>query len=447
MSRGPLFRPLRLRTSIFLSFTLSALLLIGVYTALAFYAIDLVFDRMRGAVLHDVLITALEAVDTPDNAKFKILAETAIYSDDARFEPIPEALQAFPEGISNLNDPTDRHKRYVWRERYNNHDYLIIREKLVSRSTIAEMTALLAVVSVASFLLMIAVARFLSGRIVRPLRNLADELTAASRAPSYQPLKSAVSNDEVGRLAGVCDVSLKRLHKALARERRFTGDVSHELNSPLAVTETSLELLSMTPLTPAQRRHVERSLASVEQMGELLTIFLAFARDAVRNDFEATDSVARMMVRMQEMWGPKAREKGLELIFVRRAECPGYFSPVLLGAVFSNLLKNAIDYSTSGRILVTETADGFEVEDEAGGIAPETKARLFKRYGEGAGRVSLNRGDGHGIGLNLVKRIADRCGWHVRCEDVVQGQNVAGTRFVITLRENASTLDMREKSL
>lgn len=372
--------------------------------------------------------------------------EGQIFSDDPRFTPVPQRLQSLPVGRSNLPDESDTRKWFVWREHYQGHDYFFVREKHIGSSAVRDMIAILAVVSAALLLLMAVVAVFLSRRIVRPLRKLADELTAASRAPSYQPLKSAVSNDEVGRLAGICDVSLKRLHKALARERRFTGDVSHELNSPLAVTETSLELLSMTPLTPAQRRHVERSLASVEQMGELLTIFLAFARDAVRNDFEATDSVARMMVRMQEMWSPKAREKGLELTFVRRAECPGYFSPVLLGAVFSNLLKNAIDYSTSGRILVTETTDGFEVSDEAGGIPPDVKARLFERYGEGAGSVSLDRRDGHGIGLNLVKRIVGRCGWQIACEDVLREGAVVGTRFVITLKENADTLDVRARA-
>lgn len=421
--------------------------MIAIYATLAFYGMDMVLDRLRGYVLHDVLTAAVEDIEKGRRDELRLITKGQIFSDDPRFTPVPKRLQPLPEGISNLLDPSSPRKWFVWREHYKGHYYFIVREKLVERDAVGSMTWILAGVSASVLLLMAVIAGFLSGRIVRPLRKLADELTASGNSVRYQPLTIPVSNDEAGRLAVVCDAALKRLQKALERERNFTGDVSHELNSPLAVTETSLELLAMSDLTPAQREYVERALGSVELMGELLTIFLAFARDAVSNDFKATDSVAKMMARMDEIWTPKAREKGLELVFARRAECRGYFSPVLLGAVFSNLLKNAVEYSTSGRILVTETAEGFVVEDEAGGIAPETKARLFERYGEGAGRVSLNRGDGHGIGLNLVKRIADRCCWHVRCEDVAHGGKVTGTRFVITLCESASTLDVREKPL
>lgn len=436
------FRPLRLRCSICLAFFLSTLTLIAIYAALACYGKHSALDRLRSDVLHDILVMTVGDLDVGHHGMIRPASSTRIYGDDPRTPPVPDALHDLPPGISHIR-PQFGPAADVWREHYRGHDYVIVREKLCSTKT-NELTTLLFWVSGGVLVFMMFVAYFLSGRIVRPVRRLADELTAAGKALHYKPLSVPVSNDEIGRLASVCDSSLKRLHKALERERTFTGDVSHELNSPLAVTETSLELLAMTELTPAQCRHVERALSSVEQMGELLTIFLAFARDVADNDLEATDSVARMTERMKEIWEPKAREKGLDLQFVTRGECLGNYSPVLLGTVYSNLLKNAVLYAKSGRILVTETPTGFEVEDEAGGIAPDIKARLFDRFGEGTGSVSLNREDGHGIGLNLVKRVADRCGWRVHCEDVLREGRVIGTCFVVTLKEHASTLDIRE---
>lgn len=91
-------------------------------------------------------------------------------------------------------------------------------------------------------------------------------------------------------------------------------------------------------------------------------------------------------------------------------------------------------HTRSGAVVVTETATGFRVEDTGGGIAPEKREGLFDDFGKGEGRVNLSRDVGHGIGLHLVRRFADRCGWGCRFEDIPTPEGaVAGTRFVVEL--------------
>lgn len=439
-------KPLKLRCRICLAFICMTLVLIGVYLLLALSGINSVIDVVRGHVMSDLLAVLIEDMNHSGYgaAHLSLPQNTQLYGNDPRTMPIPARFADLPDGITNLPQQEDG-ESYVFAAEEGGYRYVIVRDDCEQSAAKWHLTKVILGVSFVIFLLAAAFSRVVSGLVIRPVKRLADAVMQAGRANRYSPLTLPIRDDEVGRLAQTCDTALRRLHQALERERTFTGDVSHELNSPLAVTESSLELLSMTALDEKQRRYVDRALSSVAQMNEVLTLFLAFARDANASDFEATDSVANMMVRIREIWEPRAQAKRVRLMFDHLGDCRGHFSPVLLGTVFSNLVKNAVAYSPAdSTVRIAETQDGFIVEDEAGGIPPALRAKLFDTFGCGSGSVTLCRNDSHGIGLNLVKRVADRCGWQVECHDRTTPSGRRGTRFHVRLSEKSISMDCHQ---
>ena len=95
----------------------------------------------------------------------------------------------------------------------------------------------------------------------------------------------------------------------------------------------------------------------------------------------------------------------------RDAECPGRYSPVMLGTVVNNIVRNAVAYAGTGRITLTETARGFIISDEGPGIAPESWKDLSEVFHRGK---SAEKCEGWGLGLAIVGRIARVSGWTVR---------------------------------
>lgn len=252
--------------------------------------------------------------------------------------------------------------------------------------------------------------------IMTPVRRLSAAVVSSSNANRYVPIAVPDHEDEVSVLAKCCSTALERLYTALEREKRFTGDVTHELRTPLQTLSGSLELIVRGPLTDRQRTQADRALRALTDMQTLVDAFLQISRDAERIGPDAPDTLSRMIERMEEIWRPLARERKVQVTADSPVLCAGFYSPVLLGVVLNNLLRNAVSYSPAGGVVrITELTDGFSVEDEAGGIDPERVTCILSggRRADGAA--------GYGIGLALVHRICTRCGWTLTHENTARG--------------------------
>lgn len=298
--------------------------------------------------------------------------------------------------------------------------------------------------SVASVLLLSALIGFwLTKRIImRPVRQLARAVRSAARTTGeWKPLdRSLMTQDEISELAQICDDALKRLHEALAREKAFTGDVSHELRTPLTIIETSAELLQMSPLTPKQAEQADRILRSAQRMRDLVTLFLQLARLQENSSGSgAADTLEALCRRMAGVWRPLAEKKGLALDFDPAGECPGTYSPVILGTVINNLLKNAVQYTERGRVVLRTTESGFLVKDTGPGIPADERTKIFEAFRRGRGA----EGEGSGLGLSIALRICRRMGWRIELLD-----SSAGALFRVTLLsgEAADRADLIDES-
>ena len=214
----------------------------------------------------------------------------------------------------------------------------------------------------------------------------------------------------------------RKLYRAVARpladirhggdgsRRAAEGDVAHELRTPLTIIQTSAELLHMkgAHVGEAKRNELlERILGSCQSLHDLLNIFLNLARNT-SFEIQESDTVHDTLNSMVGYYHPYAKEKGLELIFEVKDTCPGFYSPVVIGTIAGNLIKNALLYTAQGYVKVTETATGFEVVDTGPGIDSENKDRIFSPHTR-----ATDQQQGSGMGLSIVKRLCDRFGWRV----------------------------------
>lgn len=375
---------------------------------------------------------AAEFMSAQVDANIRILEKggSVETSDDMSFfstregsQPLPTVFERLPEGFSEA----DAGRFYfAWKETRAGETYLLVKDKA---GFAKQETAWHVLVYLAG--LFAAVTGLIAGgalyrRIMAPVSRLADEVTAAGLSDTYRPLEPLPKRDDVTRLAECCDRTLLRLYSALEREKAFTGDVSHELRTPLTTIGGTLELLADSSLTDRQRRQVARAQRAVDDMSRLVEDFLQFSRDAADTGLGSPDTAAHMLQRMEEIWLPEARRKGVTLVFRSEAPCRGCFSPVLLATVVNNLIRNALAYTPAGgTVTVTERETGLTVEDTAGGIAPEDAEHIFESWYRG----STGKTKGYGLGLSIVARVCRRCKW-----TIAHANTDAGSRFDVVLK-------------
>jgi signal transduction histidine kinase len=260
--------------------------------------------------------------------------------------------------------------------------------------------------------------RFVGRRIVEPIRQLADAVNAS---PTRLPLLGR--KDELGILARALEAHTSELRGFLDRERFFTGDVSHELRSPLTVIMGAAEILLEQGNDPAVRAPAARILRAAREAAECVTVLLLLARAPELGALPPVrlNEIAR---RETERYRSMVEDKPVLLEF---ADGPAFSvtAPAeLCAAAIGNLVRNACQYTDSGSVLVRLGRDRIVVEDTGPGLPPSVHATL----GQPAAATPSQGSAGTGLGLALVQRICEYLGARLQYAERPGG----GSLFTIT---------------
>ncbi len=287
-------------------------------------------------------------------------------------------------------------------------------------------------------------------RAIRPISQLTDAAGEIERTrdPSRH-LPHPKADDEVAELARTLEGMLQGLDEArgvteasLARQREFVADASHELRTPLTSVLASLELLA-EELDGEQADTARTALRSARRMRRLVGDLLLLARvDARRPQKRQPTRMDKVLMDAASEVGPFAEDHPLE-IDAGRAVVSGARDD--LHRLVLNLIENAVKHTPRGTHVraSTTTSNGevlVVVEDDGPGVPPELQGRIFERFVRGAGdrgsdgRVRgsdrRDRGHGSGLGLSIVRAVAESHGGLVALEHPGGG---AGARFVVRL--------------
>ncbi|WP_427868654.1 sensor histidine kinase [Leucobacter luti] len=201
--------------------------------------------------------------------------------------------------------------------------------------------------------------------------------------------------------------TLAPVRRNMEAQQQFIDDASHELRTPIAVAQGELELALLNPREPVEyRAAIARALAALGELGSLTSGLLLLTSTeraaAIGSPVDVRDAAERAMLAM-----PQEIRERVHLEVTGRAEITG--AAELLVRAIANLVENAGKFSPAGTpIAVVVERSGDEVRvvvsDEGPGMAAEQAAAAFDRFWRADSSRTL---PGHGIGLSIVRRIAE----------------------------------------
>jgi two-component system sensor histidine kinase MprB len=288
---------------------------------------------------------------------------------------------------------------------------------------------LLAGLTVAAAGITYGAARLTGARILRPIADLTAAAEHVTRTHDLTArLRSAGTNDEVGRLGSSFNTMLAALHESVTAQRQLVADASHELRTPLTSLTTNLDLLEdgaglADPQAPAL---VQAAREQAGELDQLITDLLDLARyresaphrETVRLDLLTSEAVHRVRQRT-----PNAA------IVADLQPCLVHVDPAGVDHAICNLIDNAIKWNPPDATVRVVVADAHvSVTDDGPGIPDEDLPHIFERFYRAPAAQGM---PGAGLGLAIVGNVAHANGGTI---EVRTGPD--GSTFTLGFRQD-----------
>ena len=319
-----------------------------------------------------------------------------------------------------------------------NKDYFIVLEDSKLKST-KEIKNFSLIVIGSTIALGSLVYYFLVSRSLKPLKELKEKVQEIDidKVNSEEKIYMEGQSQEIEELSLAFQKSLDKIYGSYAREKALSSSIAHELNTPVAVMKSSLEIYLMK--NKVEDRELKELLdnfdENIDRISKIIEslLFLNRRENAISRKFDIKDLVEEIVFDLEDL----AEEKSVNLISKMRSR-EIYTSDILLERVLYNLGKNAIAYNKEGGLVEFDFAEDEKnyfiyVRDTGLGIDEEEKEKVFDLFY----RVDESRNKktgGYGIGLNLVKNIVEKLGGQVLIRDNLNENNeIRGSVFEVRL--------------
>lgn len=319
-----------------------------------------------------------------------------------------------------------------------NKDYFIVLEDSKLKST-KEIKNFSLIVIGSTIALGSLVYYFLVSRSLKPLKELKERVQEIDidKVNSEEKIYMEGQSQEIEELSLAFQKSLDKIYGSYAREKALSSSIAHELNTPVAVMKSSLEIYLMK--NKVEDRELKELLdnfdENIDRISKIIEslLFLNRRENAISRKFDIKDLVEEIVFDLEDL----AEEKNVNLIS-KMGSREIYTSDILLERVLYNLGKNAIAYNKDGGLVVFDFAEDEEnyfiyVRDTGLGIDEEEREKVFDLFY----RVDESRNKktgGYGIGLNLVKNIVEKLGGQVLIRDNLNENNeIRGSIFEVRL--------------
>jgi len=313
----------------------------------------------------------------------------------------------------------------------NNHEFMIqIAEPMAGREWLARhVTLKMLMPSLAAVPVLALLIWFGIGAGLRPLTHLKHEVTQRA-ANQLEPLVMTDVPEEVAPLVKSLNDLFARLEEAFESERRFTADAAHELRTPLAALKIQAQVALRSTNAAERGAALENVLHGVDRATRLVEQLLTLARvdpETATLDYQQVDLhslAAAIMADIEHL----AHAKQIELRLDSDSACYVLGESTQLGLLLRNLLDNAIRYTPAGGdVSVTVRDDDgvkLQVRDTGVGIPEAEREQVLKRFY----RITGSGEEGSGLGLSIVRRIAELHGANLELRD-----NEAGSGLLVSV--------------
>jgi two-component system sensor histidine kinase CpxA len=299
-------------------------------------------------------------------------------------------------------------------------------------------TRFLAVAVIASGL----VALMLSLSLTRPLRRLQVAVRRLGDGDfEHSDIDEAARRrDEIGDLAREFQSMVQRLKLTTEARQRLLRDLSHELRSPLARLQASIELEELRTSGKGSEGF-DRMLNECHRLNSMIGGILALSRAEHAENEVRTESfdLAEMLQGLLEDAQVEGENSGKGLVYKGLSAAPFFGNESIIASGIENVLRNALRYTRSGsKVLVTlcEAPKHYELSicDSGPGVPEEDLPRIFEPFFR-ASNSSEDAGGGTGVGLAITANAIHRHSGTVTARNLNEG----GLELLLKLPKPKST--------
>lgn len=263
------------------------------------------------------------------------------------------------------------------------------------------------------------------------LKRLTTKVSSRS-VTDTSPLTDAEVPIEALSLTQALDDLLERLEQSHRREQRFIADATHELRTPLAGLKVQAQVARGATDHHQRTEALESLTLGVDRATRLVTQLLTLARldHHTRRDTSKPLELLEVVRELCVEIAPSAIDADIELTLIGAEHCMVSAERTLLAVLIRNLIENAIQYGGSGKQITvsvhcTEQYAIVSVRDQGPGIPPQDLNRVFERFYRGTNQHA----PGSGLGLSIVKGIADHCDAKVKLSNHDKGGLSIAVKF------------------
>jgi len=305
------------------------------------------------------------------------------------------------------------------------------------KEEIAELIFGIAIGLVVSTLALIAISRFLAGKILQPIGRMKSLAQNISEKNLDERIPVGKGKDEFSELAKTINQMLDRLQYSFVRQKNFLFDTSHELKTPLTTIRLAVDEISAADgekFPPFVKENFLRLNNQALRMERLVKDLLNLSSLEMMTRIDAKPvPIGELISSLAEEYQflADARQIKMDIRLPKGLMIPG--DAEKLRRAFSNILDNAVKYNDdAGRIELTVEATAAEltvtVANTGSGVAEAEIPKVFDQFYRVEKSRSIQHG-GSGLGLAIVKRIITLHGGRVTFES----QPGAWTRITVSL--------------
>jgi signal transduction histidine kinase len=286
------------------------------------------------------------------------------------------------------------------------------------------------------FLASLGVGWVVAGRVLRPIGWITGVAREIQATDLTRRIGLGGPKDELRDLADTFDDMLGRLESAFDAQRSLIQDASHELRNPLAVMRTNLDVVLSDPdATVDDLRHTATVVRrTTERMSRLVDDLLSYARQGLPDQAWERVGLAAVISETADEFRASAEARHLRIETSVTRDLEAMADRTALKQALANLAGNAVRLAPDGSTitLACGLAGGWayvSVADEGPGIAPKDHEAVFERFWRADGQLEPGTERRTGLGLTIVRQIAERHGGSVALASTEGG----GSTFVIWL--------------
>ena len=281
-----------------------------------------------------------------------------------------------------------------------------------------ELLVSLALISLAAVGMAALIGPLVAAAAAAPVRRVAEAAEAVARTGELSHHLAVPSGDDLGRLAASFNTMLDALSESLAQQRQLVADASHELRTPLATVRTNVEVLARADELGAEDRQmlIADTVAQIGELTRLIGDLVELARgDGQEEPFTVLDLDALTRSVLDDV---RRNYPSVEFrIDGARSAIRG--APGRVSRAVSNLIDNAAKWSPPGSEVEIDVRNGTVcVRDHGPGVDATHASRVFDRFYRAPEARSM---PGSGLGLSIVKQVADGHGGTVTVTDAPGG--------------------------